>query len=387
MVQAEQSLPQSYQTCNSIDSDIIYISWKKPTNDSIYYPNSTWTTGRNKLIEEAKKLPNKYLYYIFLDDDLSFKQGSFREFEKMLLEYKPAIGIPKCWNHNKRENINMLAHTVYEFDAAFNAFHQDVFFDDVLFPYITNFDEQSWWCSQTVLLCHIAHQFYHRHILQFNNIQVINSINLRYNSYGTHAFNIIENWLLNTQFTKQVSFIPTQIQLEIYHPMIYRYFPHLKYQVNQAIAPLDSYKIALAKKHEIFKHYASKNHFNFSNEDKKNINNEIAIEFTSIIINLFKTNELDAYIKNNLERIKILFAIAVGVWNYSITYNNTQIKYIFKELENMVPVEVLHNIMEKFIGRKCIIFNDDKRYIYDKSLSVKNNNIIIDFKYKYLKQQ
>ena len=51
----------------------------------------------------------------------------------------------------------------------------------------------------------------------------------------------------------------------------------------------------------------------------------------------------------------------------------------------MVPVEVLHNIMEKFLGRKYLIFNHDKRYIYDKSLTVKNNNIFIDFKYKYLK--
>ena len=53
----------------------------------------------------------------------------------------------------------------------------------------------------------------------------------------------------------------------------------------------------------------------------------------------------------------------------------------------MVPVEVLHNIMEKFLGRKYLIFNHDKRYIYDKSLTVKNNNIFIDFKYKYLKQK
>ena len=58
MTQTEATLPKAYEVCDNEESDIIYLSWKTPTENAVYYPNSTWTTGRNRLIEEVKNKTN-----------------------------------------------------------------------------------------------------------------------------------------------------------------------------------------------------------------------------------------------------------------------------------------------------------------------------------------
>jgi len=55
MTQTKAALPKAYEVCDNEESDIIYLSWKTPTENSVYYPNYTWTAGRNRLIEEVKK--------------------------------------------------------------------------------------------------------------------------------------------------------------------------------------------------------------------------------------------------------------------------------------------------------------------------------------------
>ena len=249
MTQTEGALPKAYEVC--------------------YYPNSTWTTGRNRLIEEVKKQEkDTYLYYILLDDDLIFETGSFRKFERMLLKYRPAIGIPQCWGHNETfQNLEMEAHTVYKFDAAFNAFHKDVFFDDILFPYIIDFDDKLWWHSQ-LLLIHIANQFYD--ILQFNNIQVINEGHHHY-PRGTEYFRAIENWLLETQLTDKTHL------LSLCPPLRYgnltghvdKHAPASKVKAKVPLSPLDSYKISLERKKEIFKLYGNRGHLKFCENQQR----------------------------------------------------------------------------------------------------------------------
>ena len=58
--------------------DVLVLSCKKTCNDTLSLPHveyifnssTTWTTGRNLLLEVAMLRRETYLYYIFLDDDI-----------------------------------------------------------------------------------------------------------------------------------------------------------------------------------------------------------------------------------------------------------------------------------------------------------------------------
>jgi hypothetical protein len=50
--------------------DLFFITFKTPNPNAIgFFPKSTWSDGRNALWEKVK---DKYDYYVFLDDDISF---------------------------------------------------------------------------------------------------------------------------------------------------------------------------------------------------------------------------------------------------------------------------------------------------------------------------
>lgn len=195
LIQTPGILPKEYNVLNNKESDILYITWKEQVNGIPFAPNSTWTEGRNSLLEIARSLEKKYEYYIFLDDDLTLSFQNIIEFQKLLKKYKPAIGTPRMWDYNKQcENLNFEAHTVYAFDAAMNAFHNSVFFENAIFPYTEKFDDESWWYSQLIML-HLAHINYSSYILQFNNIIIDN---LGHSEYPKeNNFKKIEDWIKN----------------------------------------------------------------------------------------------------------------------------------------------------------------------------------------------
>uniref|UniRef100_UPI0010A5B4C0 hypothetical protein n=1 Tax=Flagellimonas onchidii TaxID=2562684 RepID=UPI0010A5B4C0 len=153
------------------NADIIYLSWKKEHDQMVFFPNSTWTDGRNHLFEIAGKLKERYDYYIFLDDDIVFENGSFKEFEKLLLQYNPAIATPYLFDFHFNVESHLPAHKVFFFDACMNAFHHSVLFDNTIFPLCSVFDSIAWRYSNC-LLWHLASLFYEGHILQFNGIKI-----------------------------------------------------------------------------------------------------------------------------------------------------------------------------------------------------------------------
>lgn len=171
LVQTDGELPSHYSNINHENADVLYLSWKRPRPGDIYFPNSTWTQGRNKLLEAAKQLQGDYLYYIFLDDDIEFIAGDWRIFEALLLEYQPCIATPKITFYPTKSDDSVEVQIVYAFDAVFNAFHRDVVADNVLLPYLEKFDEESWLLSQLVLI-HMAGVCYHEKVWQFNHVKV-----------------------------------------------------------------------------------------------------------------------------------------------------------------------------------------------------------------------
>lgn len=208
LIQAAESFP--YDELHDDTNDSILLTWKKPSGqpDSIFYPESSWNEGRNRLLKEAKlravQTGNDYLYYIFMDDDCQVEEDKelaaslaieltgnpFRTFEQCLLKWSPAVGYTRYdWQYytpNTEVNLG------YNFDANFNAFHRETI--DVLLPYYTGFDSESWLYSQ-LLICHLSAMLYNSNRLQFN---ILKTANLNRKGYQIRK----KYWNIPTTFLK-----------------------------------------------------------------------------------------------------------------------------------------------------------------------------------------
>jgi len=202
LFQVEQDLPPSLNAVAGPDSDIVFLSWRAKSSDprSIYYPSSSWTQGRNRLLKEV--LGRDYLYFVFADDDIRVEltqlgasavgaeANPWRVFEEFLLAREPAIG---CAAHNWHLTGGALdethdCQTLRFFDALLNAFHHEALL--TLLPYYDLLDEESECYSQN-LLCSLASDLYPGQVMQTNRVQVINSQARR--SYGEFLLSKPEN--------------------------------------------------------------------------------------------------------------------------------------------------------------------------------------------------
>jgi len=188
LINTDKGLPEAY---NSIKDKSIVLSFKEETPDTkIFLPNSTWTDARNKLREYAINLPEKYDYYVFLDNDIKFKDLSheegFKKFEEYLNTYKPDIGVPNYiffeGYHCKKtlDNIECTKDTVInetmpviQFDPLMNAFSREVFLSDKIFPYDNKYDSKSWWISGYILRIKLFY-YYNNKVILFNNLLIEN---------------------------------------------------------------------------------------------------------------------------------------------------------------------------------------------------------------------
>ncbi len=60
----------------------------------IYDPDCSWAEGRNQLVAAAILAHSDADYFIFADDDVEFKEGSFSSFERLISETRPMMGVP-----------------------------------------------------------------------------------------------------------------------------------------------------------------------------------------------------------------------------------------------------------------------------------------------------
>jgi hypothetical protein len=182
LIQCSSKLPDIYDCLKN--KNIVVLSYKQKSKDTtIFFPNSTWTTGRNKLREYALSLKEKYDYYIYLDEDIIFKnytqKDGFRHFEHLLDVYKPLIGNPQMENRGWYNNHGNLikdaeAQSVLCFDGIMNAYSKKIFFEDNILPYDTHFDKTNWWGSQimTWIKCHY---YYKNKVILFPQLMIRNS--------------------------------------------------------------------------------------------------------------------------------------------------------------------------------------------------------------------
>ena len=85
LVQARAELAEKHLALKSPNADVLIYTFDKKIDKPgfLYKPNTFWYEGRNILIEAAKKMPQKYSYYIMhlnIKPDLCqplFKDNSF----------------------------------------------------------------------------------------------------------------------------------------------------------------------------------------------------------------------------------------------------------------------------------------------------------------------
>lgn len=182
MVQGRKANVIKFAHLQSDSSDLITLTYDEKIDDvevtwlsNIFFPKSTFAEGRNRQLEVATSSDTSYLYYIFLDDDVSFKKGSFRDFEKLLLKHEPAIGVPLCdivKNFDQYIKRLEIQHPVV-MDQIVQAYHHRVVQEKIVLPFVTDFDHLSWWYS-----CEINNylilRYYRNYVIQFNKLEINN---------------------------------------------------------------------------------------------------------------------------------------------------------------------------------------------------------------------
>jgi hypothetical protein len=189
LIQGPSELPSHLESILKTNySEVVMLSFKEQTSKTtLFFPNSTWTQGRNMLFHYAKRLEQRtnclFKYWIFLDEDVRLDAVQLRRFEQFLLDYEPAVGVPKIpWNPRISSPSTGIAGDwkvlpVYHFDGIFNAFHREAV--EWLLPYNASFDDSSWWTSQLILI-HKAGMWYQSHILEFTDLVASNPFSRKY---------------------------------------------------------------------------------------------------------------------------------------------------------------------------------------------------------------
>ena len=193
-----QNLSKYFHLSERASSDSIFLTYDKEIEGAIFFPNSTWAQGRNRLLNEIKDV-YKYKYIIFCDDDIEYISGSFDQFEKNLEKYQPAIAVPVV-PRTKKTRLKLFSNTIQAFlynDEQMIAFHADVIADSVVIPYYMEFDEVHWWATcqiQEILI----QTFYKNVAVQFNDIEIDNICHNRYevSEEGDREFRAkVRRWL------------------------------------------------------------------------------------------------------------------------------------------------------------------------------------------------
>jgi len=208
LIQARAGLPAIYR-CLQARPHVLLSYQTRAADTDIYAPNTSWTAGRNRLIEYVKARNLEHDWYVFLDEDVVFtglsQRAGFRMFESILQTVDARIVTIALGDYNRRNNQERLAgivpaalckkgvenptwelQTVDWFDGLFNAFSHAAFYDERLLPYEDKFDGETWWASQFITILRANHCF-RNNIVQCNHLSARNT---QYSDYprGFDAF-------------------------------------------------------------------------------------------------------------------------------------------------------------------------------------------------------
>ena len=227
LTQTEQCLtPSLIQTLELSDAskckcDVIVLSFKTecleksaPHITYLFDNETTWGSGRNKLYFQAVQRRLDYLYYIFLDDDITFKFSEtatpemmrltpISVFQDWLLDYEPAVGVGDYEGHDGARTLQRrirkacnkkvvertcIANPTILFDPLFNAFHAKAV--SHIFPMEITHEIHNWWLTDKYVASVVELKF-RGQALMFFPVTVGNLLHRPYpkSSYGkTYAW-------------------------------------------------------------------------------------------------------------------------------------------------------------------------------------------------------
>jgi hypothetical protein len=180
---------------------------------SLAVENATSTTAKNLLYSEALKLDLNGIQYLVMVDgssqlielkDYGRSSGAgdpWSTFERYLLEWEPAVGVP----HSLSSDYNEVKEVqeIFNFDQAVVAFHIEA--APLLLPFWKFEDDDGTWRPSGAAQATIAHAAFQHHIVQFNALRVLQS-NLpsgsttqkplkKYVMWGANAFRRLDDFL------------------------------------------------------------------------------------------------------------------------------------------------------------------------------------------------
>jgi len=159
---------------------VLLLSYALAGLQYIYFPNSTWTQGRNKLYEVALSHNRQYEFYWFYDDDVTISANDFDRIRTTLdsIKVKPALAvIPLNRRDLASQSINVQESCGHDFDAIANGFHWTS--APILLPYSTVFDNRSWWLSQAVIIT-LTLNLYPHSVLTIPGVRTKNKLHRPY---------------------------------------------------------------------------------------------------------------------------------------------------------------------------------------------------------------
>jgi hypothetical protein len=182
LIQGKAENVRKYRFLNAADSELIGLSYDQPEEGFEFLPNSSFATGRNYLLAKAMPRLAEFNYFVFLDDDVVFRRGSFNLMQETLKEFNPAIGVPltvktrlTAWGIEYGGEVRPIVKRQYLHynDEQYLALRRDVIREEKLLPYLTDWDSQSWFVCCLIQEALIQHYYYGK-AWQFNNCEVSN---------------------------------------------------------------------------------------------------------------------------------------------------------------------------------------------------------------------
>ena len=182
--------------------DISILTWDQPAAGCVYLPKSSWSEGRRRLLELTSI--QEYDYIAFVDGDVDFNHELLPLFEKKIALLRPAVAIPLYdkikWRYSgilKKFKTALIFESDEQFQVIgvnelFNYFH--------LNPYISDFDNLSWWYPCIVIQSFVSRNLWRRSIVDIeftvsnsHDAEYPNNFNARYisdflSSYGMSTY-------------------------------------------------------------------------------------------------------------------------------------------------------------------------------------------------------
>ena len=182
LIQGKAANVRNYTVLNSDVSRIMGLTYDEPLDGFDYLPKSSFAQGRNHQYALAKERLSEFDYFIFIDDDVVFRRGSFERMERNLALDRPDIGVPVTEKTRSSVIGVELGRLIKPFlrkqrfhlnDEQYLALSRRAIREELIFPLLEDWDETSWFVCCLIQENLIQHH-YHKTGRQFNDCEIVN---------------------------------------------------------------------------------------------------------------------------------------------------------------------------------------------------------------------